>query len=91
MPGIFARAQNAIRQMELIFPEKRRGDQVHEFVNKTESLSELIKRNRKNYAGSQITPHIQGKGATLVPGTLKFLHHRKKKMYVRIRRIAGLT
>lgn len=81
MPGIFARAQNAIRQMELIFPEKRRGDQVHEFVNKTESLSELIKRNRKNYAGSQITPHIQGKGATLVPGTVILLHQKVREKY----------
>ena len=40
----------------------------------------------------KITPHINsGKEATLVPGTVKLLHQRKKKIAMGIRRAAGLT
>jgi hypothetical protein len=34
----------------------------------------------KNYAGSEnLFPHLLRKGATLVPGTVKLLHHKKIK------------
>ena len=46
---------------------------------------------RKSYAGSETTPHInKGKGATLVPSTVKLLHHKKEKS-MGIKRFAGLA
>jgi len=44
-------------------------------------LAHLGKRKRKNY-GTQavkITPHINKGKATLVPSTVKFLHHKKER------------
>jgi hypothetical protein len=48
---------------------------------KMQPLAHLGKRKRKNY-GTQavkITPHINKGKATLVPSTVKFLHHKKER------------
>jgi hypothetical protein len=52
-----------------------------------------MKRKRKATQAVETTPHFKyGKGATLVPSTVKLLHREKgKEKSMGIRRVAGLA